>query len=94
MEVFTDPITGKMFIKTKDGKIMEIITDPKTGKVYMRTASGNLKELPPGMELYVDPTTGKMYIGTKPKGKNLEVHMTNTSHYSISPLPLKIASEQ
>ena len=69
MEVFTDPITGKMFIKTKDGKIMEIITDPKTGKVYMRTASGNLKELPPGMELYVDPTTGKMYIGTKPKGQ-------------------------
>ena len=49
--VFTDPVSGKVYIRTKSGRIveaqmeeeMEIYVDPITGKTYLRTKSGTLK---------------------------------------------------
>ncbi len=42
-EMFTDPLTGKTYIRGKDGEILEIYNDPETGKAYIRTKSGKLK---------------------------------------------------
>ena len=72
MEVFVDE-DGRMFFRTKDGKLMEIIKDPITGKIYLRTESGTLKEMPGNMEVYVDPLTGKLYFGEKPPAPSMEV---------------------
>ena len=72
MEVFVDE-DGRMFFRTKDGKLMEIIKDPVTGKIYLRTESGTLKEMPGNMEVYVDPLTGKLYFGEKPPQPKMEV---------------------
>ena len=42
LEIFTDPVTGKMYVKTKDGEILEVFVGAD-GKTYFRTKSGTLK---------------------------------------------------
>ena len=67
MQVFTDPVTGKKYVKTADGQILEIWTDPETGKTYMRTKSGRIvSEIDENMIFYTDPRTGVTYLAAKP----------------------------
>ena len=51
LQIFTDPLTGKMYVKTKDGEIMEVVIG-EDGKTYLRTKSGTLK----GNILFILPT--------------------------------------
>ena len=41
-EIFTDPITGKQYIRTEDGEILEIVVG-EDGKTYLKTKSGKLR---------------------------------------------------
>ena len=41
-EIFTDPVTGKRYIKTEDGEILEIVVG-EDGKTYVKTKSGKLR---------------------------------------------------
>ena len=51
-EITVDPVTGKMYMRTKDGEIVEVIRDDATGKLYIRTKSGRLKELGDHLEVF------------------------------------------
>ena len=41
-EIFTDPITGKQYIRTEDGELLEIVVG-EDGKTYLKTKSGKLR---------------------------------------------------
>ena len=40
--MFTDPLTGKTYVRTKDGEILEVVVG-EDGKSYLRTKSGTMK---------------------------------------------------
>ena len=61
MQLYTDPVTGKLVVGTApppEDPRAEVIFDPETGKQYIRTASGKLLELVQGED-------GKMYLRTE-----------------------------
>ena len=80
MQVFTDPVTGKKYVKTADGQILEIWTDPETGKTYLRTKSGKIvSEIDDSMMFYTDPRTGVTYLATKPGAAQTSVFTDPTT---------------
>ena len=49
-EIFTDPITGKQYIRTEDGELLEIVVG-EDGKTYLKTKSGKLRGISQTSEL-------------------------------------------
>ena len=40
--MFTDPLTGKTYVRTRDGEVLEVVVG-EDGKTYLKTKSGNLR---------------------------------------------------
>ena len=58
-ELTVDPLTGKMYMRTKDGEVVEVVRDEATGKLYIRTKSGRLKELGDHLEVRMEQEGSK-----------------------------------